>query len=105
MIARTWHGVVRLEKADEYHDYVLRTGVPGYKATPGNLGVYILRRIEGDRAHFLLVSYWESLDAIRAFAGNDVEAARYYPEDRKYLLELEPQVTHYDVLLSDAGTA
>lgn len=105
MIARTWHGVVRLEKADEYHEYILRTGVPAYKATPGNLGVHILRRIEGDRAHFLLISYWESLEALRGFAGNDVEAARYFPEDREFLLELEPRVTHYDVLISDVGTA
>jgi heme-degrading monooxygenase HmoA len=105
MIARTWHGVVLLEKAKVYYEFLLQIGVPDYKATPGNLGVHILRRIEGDRAHFVLISYWKSLDAIRAFAGNDVEAARYYPEDREYLLELEPRVTHYEVLMSpDMGT-
>jgi heme-degrading monooxygenase HmoA len=106
MIARTWHGIVPLEKKDAYHEYLLRTGVPDYKATPGNLGVHILRRIEGDQAHFLLISYWESLEAIRAFAGDDVEIARYYPEDHEYLVELEPRVTHYDVLMSpDTDTA
>lgn len=104
MIARTWHGVTPLEKADEYYTYLLLNGVPDYKATPGNLGVHVLRRIEGDRAHFVLISYWESLDVIRAYAGNDVEAARYYPEDRNYLVELAPRVTHYDVLMSpDTG--
>ena len=106
MIARTWHGVTPLEKADEYYEYLLRTGVQDYKATPGNLGVHVLRRIEGDQAHFVLISYWESLDGIRAFAGNDVEAARYYPEDREYLVELAPRVTHYEVLMSpDTSTA
>jgi len=100
MIARVWHGVTNLEKADEYYEYLLRHGVPDYKSTPGNLGVHVLRRIEGDRAHFILISYWESLDSIRAFAGGDVEAARYYPEDRDYLLELTPKVTHYEVLMS-----
>ena len=100
MIARTWHGVVPAEKADAYHQYLLRTGLPDYQQTPGNLGVYIFRRIEGDRAHFLLLTLWESLDAIRAFAGPDVERAKYYPEDETFLLEMEPTVTHYEVLES-----
>jgi len=106
MIARTWHGVVPLKKADEYHDYLLRTGVADCQSTSGNLGVQVLRRIEADEAHFLFISFWRSLDDIRAFAGDEVEVARYYPEDREYLLELEPLVTHYDVLTSlDSGTA
>jgi len=100
MIARTWHGAVPLEKADEYHDYLLRTGVTDCQSTSGNLGVHVLRRIEADEAHFLFISFWRSLDDIRAFAGDEVEVARYYPEDHKYLLELEPLVTHYDVLTS-----
>jgi heme-degrading monooxygenase HmoA len=98
MIARTWHGVVPRAKAEAYHAFLQRTGIPDYLATPGNRGVYVLRRMEGDRAHFLLVTMWVSLDAIRAFAGDDVERARYYPEDPEYLLELEPNVTHYDVV-------
>jgi heme-degrading monooxygenase HmoA len=98
MIARTWHGMVPAARADDYMAYLERTGLPDYRATPGNRGVWVLRRTEGDRAHFLLVSLWESMDAIRAFAGDDVERARYYPEDRGFLLELEPRVTHYEVL-------
>ena len=98
MIARTWHGAVRAENADAYHGYLLRTGVPEYKATPGNRGVQILCRVDGPLAHFLLVTLWESWDAIRAFAGDDVERAKYYPEDAEYLVELEPTVTHYEVL-------
>jgi heme-degrading monooxygenase HmoA len=98
MIARTWHGRVRADQADAYHAYLLRSGVADYAATPGNRGVQILRRREGDIAHFLLVTLWDSLDAIRAFAGDDYEQARYYPEDDAYLLEREPRVTHYEVL-------
>ncbi|HEV8194992.1 MAG TPA: antibiotic biosynthesis monooxygenase [Gemmatimonadales bacterium] len=98
MIARTWHGAVRAPDADVYHRYLLESGVPSLRATPGNRGVYVLRRIDGSEAHFLLISLWESLEAIRAFAGDDLERARYYPEDRRYLLELEPRVTHYEVL-------
>jgi heme-degrading monooxygenase HmoA len=103
MIARTWHGVTLAAKADAYDAYLQRTGVREYRATPGNLGVYVLRRIEGDRAHFLLVSLWVSYDAIRAFAGTDTERAVYYSEDRDFLLELEPHVTHYEVRLPPRG--
>lgn len=100
MIARTWHGVVPAEKADAYHEFLLESGVPDYQQTPGNRGVYIFRRIEGDVAHFLLLTLWDSFDAIRAFAGPDVDRARYYPEDKDFLLEFEPTVTHYEVLAS-----
>lgn len=86
-------------KADEYLDYLNRTGVPDLQATEGNRGVYVLRRIEGEQAHFLLISLWESADAIVKFAGLDIQEARYYPEDERFLLELEPTVTHYDVLV------
>ncbi len=58
----------------------------------------MLRRLEGNEAHFLLITFWESWEAIRAFAGEDVAVARYYPEDEAFLLELEPNVTHYEVL-------
>ena len=98
MIARTWHGVVPTKKADAYHRYLLGTGVQDYQRTPGNRGVFVFRRMEGDAAHFLLLTLWDSLDAIRAFAGPEVERAKYYPEDEAFLLELEPTVTHYEVL-------
>jgi len=100
MIARTWHGITDVSNAEEYAGYLNRTGVAAYRATPGNLGVYVLRRIDGNTAHFLLVTLWDSEDAIRTFAGSDIERARYYPEDARYLLELEPTVTHYDVLIA-----
>ena len=98
MIARTWHGVVPAAKADRYAAYVQKTGVKELRATPGNRGVYVWRRVEGDRAHFQVISLWESREAIRAFAGEEIERARYYPEDASYLLELEPNVTHYEVV-------
>jgi heme-degrading monooxygenase HmoA len=103
MIARTWHGRVPVELADEYYEYLLRTGIPGYRRTPGNAGVYVFRRTESGVAHFLLTSLWDSFASIRAFAGEEVERARYYPEDTRYLLELEPAVTHYEVLSTPDG--
>ena len=97
MIARLWHGAVSGARADEYMLDLEQTGLPDYRATPGNCGAYVLRRAEDGVEHFLLVSLWESRDAIRAFAGDDMERARYYPEDAEFLLELEPTVTHYEV--------
>ena len=96
MIARIWHGVTASAKAEEYVEYLNETGVRDYRATEGNQGVYVLRRIEANRAHFLILTFWESLDAIKRFAGPDFEKARYYPEDDEYLLEREPTVAHYE---------
>jgi heme-degrading monooxygenase HmoA len=105
MIARFWHGMVPASKGDAYHDLLMRTGVPDYRATPGNRGVTIFRRDDGDVTHFYLMTYWESMDAVRAFAGDDPERARYYPEDHDFLLEFEPTVTHYEVAYSVGAEA
>jgi heme-degrading monooxygenase HmoA len=98
MIARTWHGTVRTEDADRYYRYLQETGVSDLRATPGNRGVYVLRRVQGADAHFLMISLWRSRADIRSFAGDDIERARYYSEDEDFLQELEPHVTHYEVL-------
>jgi heme-degrading monooxygenase HmoA len=98
MIARTWHGRVRAADADAYYAYLLQTGLSDYRSTPGNQGVQVLRRVDGEVAQFLLITSWDSWEAIRAFAGDDPERARYSPEDDRWLLEKEPLVTHYEVL-------
>ena len=102
MIARSWHGRVPTAKADLYYQYLQRTGLPDYAATAGNRGVLVFRRTEGDVTHFLLTTLWDSLDAIKRFAGEDYERARYYPEDDDFLLEREPLVTHHEVLMARA---
>ena len=99
MIARIWRGRTTASKADAYLEYLNTTGVPDLRATEGNQGVYVLRRIEGDEAHFLILSLWQSKEAIVEFSGSDSEVARYYAEDGDYLLELEPTVTHYDIFV------
>lgn len=103
MIARTWHGRVPAAKADAYYDYLLRTGLADYRATPGNRGVLVLRTVEAEVAHYTLITIWDSIEAIRAFAGDDYERARYYPEDDAYLLEREERVTHAEVVMSDVA--
>src|SRR3712207_4153618 len=94
IITRIWHGRTRAAHADEYLAYVVKTGVRDYKKTDGNLGVEILRRIEGDVCHFWTVTQWDSFESIKKFAGEDYEKARYYDEDADYLLEFEPRVIH-----------
>lgn len=97
MIARLWHGTTRLDRADAYASFLADRAMPDYRGTPGNLGAQVLRRDEDDIAHFVTLSYWENEDVIRAFAGDDVLKAKYYPEDQDFLLEFEPRVLHYEV--------
>ena len=97
VIARTWRGWTKREDADAYLDYVEETGGRASRATPGNRGFYILRRDDGDRTEFLTMSLWESPDAIKAFAGEDVEQAVFYPEHDHFLVERELFVTHYEI--------
>ena len=103
MVARVWHGAVPREKADAYVEFLKRIGDSDLRATPGNRGVTVLRQDEGAVTHFVLISFWDSREAIRAFAGDDLEKARYYPEDADFLLEKEPRVIHYEVLASPEG--
>jgi heme-degrading monooxygenase HmoA len=103
MIARTWRGRTPAAKAEAYSQYLRTTGVKDYLATPGNQGVFVLRRIRGDEAEFLLLTLWDSAAAIRDFAGDDMERARYYPEDRDFLLEFAPTADHFEVLYRTPG--
>lgn len=97
MVTRVWHGLVPQDKADAYHQQLLASGLRDYRQTPGNLGAHTLRRFDGDLAHIVLLSFWESPDAIRAFAGHDFEKARYYAYDAAFLVQREPFVSHYDL--------
>ena len=98
MIARMWRGWVPTEKAVEYADIVERTGMAGYRRTPGNHGAQLLTRDLGDgRTEIVTLSWWTDLEHIRAFAGADIERAKYYPEDDAYLLDREETVTHFEV--------
>ena len=103
MIARVWRGRTAASRAEEYLRFLEKTGFKDYRATEGNRGVLALRRLEKDSAEFLLVSFWDSFDAIRRFAGPEPEKAFYYPEDEGFLLEKEPLVAHYEVVAAPAG--
>jgi heme-degrading monooxygenase HmoA len=98
MIARMWRGLTLASKADDYFDYLEKTGLKDYRSIPGNQGVYVFRRLKEGAAEFLLVSFWDSVESIKQFAGDEHEKARYYPEDKDYLLELAPLVDHFEIL-------
>ncbi|HUA04839.1 MAG TPA: hypothetical protein VMB27_13120 [Solirubrobacteraceae bacterium] len=100
MIARIWRGAVATADADAYADYIDETGLAAYKNTPGNRGAWMLRRDIDEKTEFLTFSLWESMDAVKAFAGEDPEVAVFYPEDDRYLVERDLTVTHYDVARS-----
>ncbi len=98
MIVRMWHGRVPTSKAHAYREFTNRRAIPDYQSVPGNISVHILERQEGEVTHFITLTFWESLEAIKGFAGDNVERAKYYPEDKDFLLEFEPAVVHYEVV-------
>ena len=97
MIARLWHGRTPHGRADDYERFLHERAMPEYRGTPGNLGAQVWRRDVGEVTHFLTLSYWDAEQAIRAFAGEDLLKAKYYPEDADFLLEFEPHVQHWQV--------
>jgi heme-degrading monooxygenase HmoA len=97
VIARIWRGAVRDQDGDAYANYMERTGVKGYAETPGNRGVYMLRRNVDGKAEFVMFTLWDSLDAVKAFAGEDHELAVLYLEDDRYLVERDERSTHFEV--------
>jgi heme-degrading monooxygenase HmoA len=97
MIARLWRGETRSEDADAYQRVLQATGVRDYRATPGNLGVWLLRSERGGRTEFALLTLWDRRESIEAFAGKQIELARYYDVDKEYLLDFRKTVEHFDV--------
>ncbi|HEY7982499.1 MAG TPA: hypothetical protein VID19_13585 [Candidatus Eremiobacteraceae bacterium] len=97
MIARIWHGVVPIEKADQYLALMRTVAIPDYERIPGNKRALVLHRNEGDVAHFMTFTLWDSEGSIRAFAGDDISRAKYYDFDASFLVELTPAVQHFEV--------
>ena len=97
MIARIWIGRTKKEHYEDYASFMKSKAIPDYKKTDGFVKLTFLRRIEGDIAYFNLITFWDDLEVIKNFAGEDYEIAKYYPEDQKFLLEFEEKVMHYEV--------
>jgi heme-degrading monooxygenase HmoA len=97
MIARMWKGAVSSGDADAYATYMQKTGVAGYRQTVGNRGVWMMRRNLDDKTEFVMFTLWDSIEAVKAFAGDDYETAVFYPEDDRFLIERDLSAAHYEV--------
>ena len=97
MIARIWMGRTKAQDLEAYTDFLKARAIPDYRGTEGFVKLSFLRRSDEEFAYFQLVTYWENLEVIKRFAGEDVDLAKYYPEDEGFLLEFPKRVTHFEV--------
>lgn len=97
MIARIWHGRTSLEHYEIYTEFLKKRAVPDYQGTPGFIKLMFLRSIINGGGDFTLITVWESLEVIKNFAGDDIAKAKYYGEDKEFLLEFEETVGHFEV--------
>jgi heme-degrading monooxygenase HmoA len=102
MIGRIWHGWTTREDADAYEALLRAEVLPGIGRVDGFVGAHLLRRDvgAGDEVEFATLTLFESLDAVRAFAGDDYEAAVVPPEARRLLARFDARSTHYEVVAS-----
>jgi hypothetical protein len=94
--------MVPVSKSAAYLDLMQRIALPEYRATPGNRGAWCLRRADGDVTHFEMLTFWDDTDAIKRFAGDDYNLAKYYDFDSSYLIEMEARVRHYELYSLDS---
>ncbi len=100
MIARQWTGTIRKEKYQEYIELVEERGMREYAETRGFIAAYAFRRQVGDDFEVSLVSFWDSLESLKAYAGQDYEAAHYFPEHAAMMIDPPPTSPKFDVVLS-----
>ena len=103
MIARIWHGYTKPENADAYEAMLKPEVLPGISQVKGYRGGYFLRREQGSEVEFITNLVWESLEALRNFAGPNYENAVVPPERRKVLSRFDERASHYEVILSPPG--
>jgi heme-degrading monooxygenase HmoA len=104
VIARLWHGWASPENADDY-EALLRAGVlPGLERIDGYRGAYLLRRSAAEGIEFTTITLWASMEAVRAFAGDDVEAAVVPPEAQRLLSSFDDRSVHYEIVIEPSQT-
>lgn len=100
MIVRSWRGYGAVAEAEAYPQHLLQSVRPKLERLPGFRGLYLLRRRELDEIEFLVLTLWESMDAVRAFAGEQPELAVVEAGARAALVRFDNTVGHYEVLAS-----
>lgn len=101
MIERVWRGWIARDKAEAYQDFLQHRFLSAAHAIPGYLGARVLRREAGEEIEFLTITRFTSLDAIRAFAGDDPDRAHVAPEAQALLSRWEERVAHYAPAFED----
>jgi heme-degrading monooxygenase HmoA len=101
MITRLWHGYTKPQDADTYQQLLLTQILPGIHRIAGYKGSYLLRRDCDDEVEFVTLTFWESLDAIREFAGADYERSVVPPEAARLLARHDERSVHYDSVRSE----
>ena len=104
MVAREWKCKCPIGKKDGFIEYLKETGVKETSSTRGFLGAQVFARQADDKVEITLITYWEDASVIKAFAGEQIEKAKLYPEDWKYDLEPDLLVRHYEVVESTFRT-
>ena len=99
MISRVWHGWTTQDNADRYEQLLRQTVFPAIlaKGVPGYRGIHLLRRDSGREVEFSTVMWFDSIDAVREFAGQDYERAYVPPEARALLSRFDQVSQHYEV--------
>jgi len=100
-IGRMWHGRVPESKAAEYYEYLNRDGIEKIEKIPHNLGADVMTSTHDGITEFVVISYWHSLDDIKAYAGADIEKVHDLPRDKEFLIEPETKVRHFVIRRSD----
>ena len=103
MIARIWHGRTDVENYEDYSAFLKANAIPDYELTPGFIKLIFLRRKEKEEAHFTLITFWENMEVIKNFTVDDIEKAKYYSQDHRFLLEFEEKVVHYEVFADSSS--
>lgn len=96
--ARIWQGRTKAERADEYYAYLMEAGIPKFATVKGNLGVQVLRATADGITEFTVISYWESLEVIKNYAGEDITKTRHLPRDKEFLIELRDKVQTFEIV-------
>ena len=97
MIARIWKGKTKLEHIEEYTNFMKTRAIPDYSKVKGFIKLIFFKRADNNYAYFNFITFWEDMDVIKGFAGNDFDKAKYYPEDKNYLVDFPEKVAHYEV--------
>ncbi|PKA82026.1 hypothetical protein ATE92_0151 [Ulvibacter sp. MAR_2010_11] len=101
MIARIWEGRTKLEHLEAYTEFMKIRAIPDYKKTDGFIKLTFMSSIHNELACFKLITFWENFEVIKNFAGSDIEKAKYYAEDKDFLIDFPEKVAHYEVFADE----